>query len=126
MLEDESEVQTSLLRDSLEEMLNSMEHLQRTQTRLEEYLTLMPHDIDLQTAYNENKIVAAKKARKLIEIHDNLMRTCPAYRLEKETRKDLSRPSMSIEPLVQVITPAGGASGFSALPQLPALAGFYL
>ena len=79
----------SILRYKLEEELNQLEHLERSQQELLEYLASSP-DPECQQAFDSNIAFLTQKEQRILRIHAALMNSDVAYRKEKIIRASLS------------------------------------
>lgn len=108
----DEDLSTTLLRDRLDEELHQLEHLQRSQDELAE--ELLKHsscpDSDLKDAVEDNKVVILEKEKRIIGIHESLMKKDAAYRKEKHTRASLSRLLNSASLVVGAASTGGVAS----------------
>jgi len=78
------DVPALLLRATLEELLNQIEHLERSQEEIHIAFAADPSDADFSDALRENEVTLNTKKANVLRVHGELLRIDPAYRAEYE------------------------------------------
>jgi hypothetical protein len=89
---DDLDAATLLLRAALEEQVNRVNHLERSQVELLEALEECPTDDDFILAIRENEILLKTKRSEIFELEKHLKRKDPAYKLAELPGSTLYNP----------------------------------
>lgn len=94
--EDDLDAATLLLRAALEEQVNRVNHLERSQVELLEALEECPDDDDFIQAIRENEILLKTKRSEIFELEKHLKRKDPAYKLSELPNSTLYIPAVEL------------------------------
>eukprot|EP01041_Mallomonas_annulata_P004540 gene4540-9007_t len=103
------------IRAMIEEVLNQLQHLQRSQHEISQALQEDPRDTDFLEAYMENENVIKRKIEKIEELEDFLEKVDPAFR---EERKAI-RQGLANSPINEVIVVSVDNNSISEVTQPP-------
>ena len=89
-----------LVRTEIDELLNQIKHLERSQIELQAAILDDVNDEDFQLAYIENEQVIRDKTKKVTKLKEKLRQIDPAYRSEVvvQERLQIRVNSSSIQP----------------------------